>query len=118
MRGIDVGALDDVAGRIDELVPAVATLAHRPLPAGALHLDDSQVGEGYGRFTDAGREAIALAARLEGLVLDPVYSGKAMAGLIADRRADRLPADQPTVFLHTGGFPSVFTDRVAAWLPT
>jgi len=118
VRGVDVGALDDVAGRIDELVPAVATLARRPLPAGVLHLDRSQIGEGYGRFTDAGRDAIALAARLEGLVLDPVYSGKAMAGLIADRRADRLPADQPTVFLHTGGFPSIFTDRVAAWLPT
>ena len=104
--------------RIDELIPAVAALAHRPQPAGSLHLDRSQVGDGYGRFTDAGRDAIALAARLEGLVLDPVYSGKAMAGLIADRRAGRLAADQPTVFLHTGGFPSIFTDRVAAWLPT
>ena len=118
VRGIDVGAVPGVAHRIDELVPAVAALAHRPFPAGHLHLDPSQVGGGYGAHTDAAREAIELAARSEGLLLDPVYSAKAMAALIADRRTDRLAADQPTVFLHTGGAPALFTRRHRDWLTT
>jgi D-cysteine desulfhydrase len=118
VRGVDVGARPDVASRIDELVSAVSTLAQRPLPAGTLAIDGSQVGGGYGAFTESAREAIALAARLEGLVLDPVYSAKAMAGLIADRRRGALAADRPTVFLHTGGLPSVFTSGTVAWLTT
>jgi 1-aminocyclopropane-1-carboxylate deaminase/D-cysteine desulfhydrase-like pyridoxal-dependent ACC family enzyme len=85
------------------------------MPAGHLHLDRSQVGDGYGARTEGAHEALLLAARLEGLVMDPVYSGKALAGLIADRRADRLPADQPTVLLHTGGAPVLFTRRFADW---
>lgn len=116
VRGVDVGAIPEIAERIDELIPAVASCAHRPLPPGCLTLDRSQVGEGYGARTEAAREAILLAARTEGLVLDPVYTGKALAGLIADRRSGRLPADQPTVFLHTGGFPALFSTRYAGWL--
>jgi D-cysteine desulfhydrase len=116
VRGVDVGALDDLEHRICDLVPAVAALADRPFPAGTLHVDRSQIGQGYGAHTEAAREAIELAARLEGLLIDPVYSSKALAGLIADRRADRLRRDQPTVFLHTGGLPSLFTERNAAWL--
>ncbi len=116
VRGIDVGAVPDVAHRICDLIPAVASLSHRPMPAGHLHLDDSQVGRSYGAHTDAAREAIELAARSEGLLLDPVYSAKALAALMADRRADRLAADQPTVFLHTGGLPSLFARRHLGWL--
>ncbi len=116
VRGVDVGAIPDVGDRILAIIPEVASLTGRPWPDGALHLDTSQIGRGYGAHTDAAREALALAANHEGLVLDPVYSGKALAGLIADRRAGRLAPDQPVVFLHTGGLPSVFTARVADWL--
>jgi D-cysteine desulfhydrase family pyridoxal phosphate-dependent enzyme len=116
VHGVDVVALDDVAHRIDALTPGVAGLAGRPLPAGHLHLDRSQVGAGYGDHTRAGREAADLAARLEGLVVDPVYSAKALAGLVADRREGRLASHQPVVFLHTGGLPSVFTARTRAWI--
>lgn len=116
VRGIDVGALGDLAERIEALIPGVASRAGRPFPAGRLHLDGSQMGEGYGMPTEAAREAVELAARLEGLLLDPVYTAKAMAGLIADRRAGRLPADQPTVFLHTGGLPALFTEDARFWL--
>jgi len=73
-------------------------------------LDLSQLGAGYGDFTDAGREAIRLVARTEGVALDPVYSGKGMAGLIAEARAGRL--DGPVVFWCTGGGPSLFA---AGW---
>ena len=116
VRGIDVGAVSDVAHRIDDLVCAVASLAHRPLPGGTLHLDTAHVGDGYGAHTAGAREAMELAARLEGLVLDPVYSAKAMAGLMADRRDGRLAPTQPTVFLHTGGLPGMFTRRHSDWL--
>jgi 1-aminocyclopropane-1-carboxylate deaminase/D-cysteine desulfhydrase-like pyridoxal-dependent ACC family enzyme len=75
-----------------------------------VHLDLSQLGDGYGAFTDAGLEAIRLVARAEGAVLDPVYSGKAMAGLVAAARAGRV--DGPVVFWHTGGGPSLFA---AGW---
>jgi D-cysteine desulfhydrase family pyridoxal phosphate-dependent enzyme len=74
------------------------------------HLDLSQLGDGYGAFTEAGIEAIGLLARTEGVVLDPVYSAKGMAGLIADARAGRI--DGPVVFWHTGGGPSLFA---AGW---
>ena len=53
--------------------------------------------------TDTALEAIKLLGRMEGVLLDPVYTGKAMAGLIADIRAGKFSADQNIVFLHTGG---------------
>jgi 1-aminocyclopropane-1-carboxylate deaminase/D-cysteine desulfhydrase-like pyridoxal-dependent ACC family enzyme len=116
VRGVDVGAVPDVDQRIDGLIAAAATLAHRPAPDGCLHLDRTQIGPGYATGTDAAREAMVLAARHEGLVLDPVYSARGLAGLIADRRAGRLEPDRPVVFLHTGGLPSLFTERTVAWL--
>ncbi|MFH1571696.1 MAG: pyridoxal-phosphate dependent enzyme [Gemmatimonadota bacterium] len=70
--------------------------------------DDAFVGEAYGIPTPEGLEAVRLVARTEGILLDPVYTGKAMAGLITDIRADNLDADVPVVFLHTGGAPALF----------
>jgi D-cysteine desulfhydrase len=116
VRSVDVGAVPGVSDRIVDLIPAVASLAGRPDPTGNLHLDASQIGAGYGARTDACREAIELAARHEGLLVDPVYSGKALAGLIADRRSGRISADQPVVFLHTGGLPTLFVRRYRDWL--
>jgi len=54
------------------------------------------------------KEALGLAASLEGLYLDPVYTGKAMAGLIRHARAGRFRAGEKVVFLHTGGLPGLF----------
>jgi 1-aminocyclopropane-1-carboxylate deaminase/D-cysteine desulfhydrase-like pyridoxal-dependent ACC family enzyme len=65
-------------------------------------------GRGYGIPTPATEEAMTLVARTEGLVLDPVYTGKAMAGLIAHIREGRLTAGDTVVFLHTGGAPGLF----------
>jgi len=70
--------------------------------------DDSFVGEAYGLPTDDGMAAVRLLARTEGLLLDPVYTGKAMAGLIADIRGGSLDADEPVLFLHTGGYAALF----------
>ncbi len=69
---------------------------------------DEFVGPGYARPTESMREALSLAARFEGLVLDPVYTGKAFAGLIALARSGRFGRDQSLLFVHTGGAPGLF----------
>ena len=66
------------------------------------------VGDGYGIPTPAGLEAIELFARLEGILLDPVYSGKGAAGLIDLVRKGRFRKDERIVFLHTGGSVALF----------
>ncbi|MGM0560027.1 MAG: D-cysteine desulfhydrase [Pseudomonadota bacterium] len=75
------------------------------------------VGSGYGLPTDSMIEAVTLLARLEGILLDPVYSGKGMAGLIDLIRKGYFNRDQNIVFIHTGGsaalfgYPEIFTDN-------
>ncbi|MFD5598504.1 D-cysteine desulfhydrase family protein [Leucobacter sp. NPDC058333] len=71
-------------------------------------LDPDFVGPGYGALTAPAREAIELFARTEGIFLDPVYTAKAAAALIADVRAGAHPADANLLFLHTGGSPALF----------
>jgi len=78
-----------------------------PFPTEALECRDEWAGE-YGVPTEAGGEAIHLAARLEGLLLDPVYTGKAMAGLVGLARQGELDPSLPVVFFHTGGLPILF----------
>lgn len=73
-----------------------------------IHNSDAYIGPRYGIVTDASREALTLVARTEGIILDPVYSSKAMAGLIDHIRLGRLGADDQVVFLHTGGTPALF----------
>jgi L-cysteate sulfo-lyase len=68
-----------------------------------LHVIDGYQGEAYGLPTDAMLEAVRLVARTEGLLLDPVYSGKAMAGLIGHVSKGKFTREQTIVFLHTGG---------------
>lgn len=70
--------------------------------------DDSFVGERYGIPTPAGMEAIRLLAQNEGILSDPVYTGKGLAALIAHIRQGKLAKDQPVVFVHTGGAPALF----------
>jgi len=65
-------------------------------------------GEAYGVPTAGTLEAIRLAARTEGLILDPVYTGKAMACLIAHIREGQFTRDDTVVFVHTGGTPGLF----------
>jgi 1-aminocyclopropane-1-carboxylate deaminase/D-cysteine desulfhydrase-like pyridoxal-dependent ACC family enzyme len=70
--------------------------------------DDSFVGERYGLPTPQGLEAIRAVARTEGILLDPVYTGKAMAALFQHVRQGKLDKDRPVIFLHTGGNPALF----------
>ncbi len=71
-------------------------------------VDGSQFGEGYGIPTEASREAMSLFARTEGVVLDPVYTAKAAAGLIERCRSGEVGTRGPVVFVHTGGVPGLF----------
>jgi 1-aminocyclopropane-1-carboxylate deaminase/D-cysteine desulfhydrase-like pyridoxal-dependent ACC family enzyme len=67
------------------------------------------VGMRYGVPSDAGNEAIRLFARHEGIILDPIYTGKAAAGMLAHIRENRFSRDDVLVFVHTGGSPAVFS---------
>jgi D-cysteine desulfhydrase len=73
-----------------------------------IEVDDYFVGPGYGVPTDASREAIELTARTEAIFLDPVYTAKAMAGLIAYVRQQRFTDRQTVLFWHTGGQVGLF----------
>lgn len=73
------------------------------LGASAIVVDDTQVGGGYGVPTPASTEALELVARREGVLLDPVYTAKAMAGLIARVRGGEFSPDDTVLFWHTGG---------------
>lgn len=80
----------------------------RPVPESSIFVDGRASGGAYGRPTKEGIDAIRLLARLEGLFLDPVYTGKAMAGLIDWIPERNLDAEDTVVFVHTGGMPLLF----------
>jgi len=74
----------------------------------AIEIDDRFFGEGYAIPTPASREAIELTARTEAIFLDPVYTGKAMAGLVAYVRQQKFTSKQTILFWHTGGQVGLF----------
>lgn len=91
---------------------AIATAANLGVAAADLpprvRVLDAYVGPGYGLPTPEMVEAVQLVARLEGLLIDPVYTGKAMAGLIDLVHNGQIERDRPVVFWHTGGTPALF----------
>jgi L-cysteate sulfo-lyase len=95
--------------KVHDLAQALAReLGAGDIPEAAVSAYDGYVGPGYGQPTDGMVEAIGLVARTEGLLLDPVYSGKGMAGLIDLIRQGRFDDRENVVFLHTGGAVSLF----------
>ncbi len=99
-------AADAEAAKVEGIVAATAALLGLdPNPAQPPVVVGGYVGEGYAIPTAAGWEAMLVAARTEGLVLDPVYTGKAMAGLIGTIREGALPSTANVLFVHTGGAP-------------
>jgi 1-aminocyclopropane-1-carboxylate deaminase/D-cysteine desulfhydrase len=105
-RGFDVGRIVPDPAEYVRWLAAEAAALLGAVAAIEPDLDPSQLGERYGAFTPAATEAIRLTARREGIALDPVYSGKGMAGLIADARSGNVEGS--VVFWHTGGGPSLF----------
>jgi D-cysteine desulfhydrase len=114
--GVDVGAQEGFADFITDLAEQAAHSLGLPTPAGSVQVDHAQLGGGYGEPTDASGEALLLAARTEGLILDPVYTAKAMAGLISAARGGRIEPGKRVVFMHTGGMPGLLSDRYTRWL--
>ena len=72
---------------------------------------DEYMGEGYGKLDSSHADAIAIMARKEGILLDPVYTGKAMAATLHLVEKEYFKKDDGVVFLHTGGTPSLFVYR-------
>jgi D-cysteine desulfhydrase family pyridoxal phosphate-dependent enzyme len=110
--GVDVGTRPDLDDKVPELAAAAAKAERRSAPGPAV-VDHDNFGDGYGAVTDGMIEALRTTGGLEGIVLDPVYSGKAMAGLFAAVRDGRIGAGQTVVFWHTGGAPALFAERYA-----
>jgi D-cysteine desulfhydrase len=106
--GVPTGAVDDPLRRVRELVTELGA------PVEGLRLRDDQAGPGYGVLTDAARTALTDVARFEGVVLDPVYTAKAFAGLVAAVRDGDIKPGERTVFVHTGGLPGLFGHPYAA----
>lgn len=110
--GIDIDAEPDrVRGDVLACGRAAAELLDQPFDVADVEVVAGHAGPAYGVPHQATVEAIRLAARLEALVLDPVSSGKGLAGLIALIRAGRWSSDDDIVFLHTGGSPALFAYR-------
>lgn len=72
-----------------------------------ININDEFFGDCYGVPTEAGNNAVLLAAQTEGLILDPVYTGKAMSGLIGLSQSRRIDLDRTVIFIHTGGAPGL-----------
>jgi len=78
------------------------------LQPGEIEVNDSYIGDGYGLASEECLNAIRLVAQTEGIFLDPIYTGKAMAGLIDLIEKGRFKSEDKVVFIHTGGIPAIF----------
>ncbi|TWP34446.1 D-cysteine desulfhydrase [Leekyejoonella antrihumi] len=96
--------------KLHELANATSRLAgaEREVPTGAFTVIDDYVGPGYSLPTTEMTAAIQTFARLEGILLDPVYTGKTAAGLIGLAQQGYFPADSNVLFIHTGGSPALY----------
>lgn len=109
--GIGVNAPKDVQEeRVYKLAEETAELVEKPgcVVREDIIADCNYIGPGYGQPTDGMNEAVLMLARTEGLLFDPVYSGKALAGMIDYIRQGRFDSSQRIVFLHTGGAAGLF----------
>jgi L-cysteate sulfo-lyase len=79
-----------------------------PVPDESILVDDRFLGGGYGKVSDLEREAIHLFARREGILLDPVYTGRAAGGMLEMIRRDEIRASESVLFWHTGGTPALW----------
>lgn len=101
--GVATGAVADPAAAVGDLVTGLT--GGQP---GNLRIRGDQVGAGYSELVPGVVDAVRLAARTEGLLLDPVYTGRALAGLAAAVADGSVRPGQRTVLVHTGGLPGLF----------
>lgn len=99
---------------VRNLTHSTANLLRCPIvPPDVVRVFDDWVGRGYALPTDATIAAVRLIAQLEGILLDPIYTGKAMAGLIDLIRRGRLKRGEKVLFVHTGGSPALYAYQSA-----
>ena len=103
--GVDTGAVPDPRAALDELLDG---MPGRHVPQDRLQIDGGQVGAGYATLAPGAAVAMRLAARTEGIFLDPTYTARALAGLGALVADGRIKPGDRTIFLHTGGLPGLF----------
>ena len=111
MRGVTASHKHDVPNRTASIANQTAELLvldERVKPS-EIENYDNFVDKGYGIPSEAGNEAVLLFARHEGIILDPIYTGKCAAAMIAHIRQGRFKRDEVIVFVHTGGMPAIFT---------
>ena len=110
--GIDVGKLwKGFPTTIARLSNEIYRLLGRQGPfktADVPLIEERYVGAGYAKPSASGIQAIQLLARQEGILLDPIYTAKAFAGLLDLAASKKLPKDAELIFLHTGGLPGLF----------
>lgn len=104
------GRTEEVAPKVFELVEETAKLLEIEvnLPKEKIHFYDEYVGEGYAIPTEAMIEAVQLVARTEGILLDPVYTGKVFSGLIDLIRKGKFKQGENVLFVHSGGSPALY----------
>ena len=111
--GIDKGVSGDVP--FDEHVLRLANATaerlgvHAPFSASELTIRNDYLGDGYGVVGELERQAIQMVAQTEGILLDPVYTGRAMGGLIDMIERGELSREHSVLFWHTGGIPALFS---------
>jgi len=112
LLGIDVGKLWKAfpvsIARLATEICARLGESHEFTPGNVPLIEGVYVGEKYGAPSDDGQSALIQLARLEGVLLDPVYTAKAFAGLLGEAGKGRFGKDRPVIFLHTGGLPALF----------
>lgn len=103
--GVDTGALSNPLPAVAEFATGVGP---KQVAADDLRARFDMVGSGYGNLIEPVASAISLTAKTDGVILDPIYTGRAMAGLIAAVTDRDIKRGQTTVFMHTGGLPGLF----------
>ncbi len=112
LLGIDVGKLwkafpASVASLTNEICARLGE-PHRFTPQNVPLIEETYVGRQYGVPSPEGHSAAKRLARLEGILLDPVYTAKAFAGMLGEMEKGNLGQGDPVIFLHTGGLPALF----------
>ncbi|HXF70600.1 MAG TPA: pyridoxal-phosphate dependent enzyme [Thermoflexus sp.] len=112
LLGIDVGALwknfPKTIARLAERICARLGEPHRFSPTEVPLIERTYVGSGYGVPSPQGNEALRRLARTEGILLDPIYTAKAFAGMLDRIEKGQMGEREPVIFLHTGGLPALF----------
>ena len=103
--GVDCGAIERPARTVGTLVAGLAGAPSRP---DELRIRLDHVGAGYAVLTEPVMDALTLAARTEGLILDPIYTGRALAGLMSAVEDEEIKSGERTILLHSGGLPGLF----------